>query len=365
MRKLTKSALCIALAMLCACGIVNKRTTQQKQLNHDGIAVLVTRAALSSRPCMDVLGAAKYPGVLDVIPKHYAIGVFANTFGDAFPIIKRELEAGRSYARVNLLWSDSHSYGDADKTAIKREAGRYQQLCKSFPGRVALAPFTEHNLRDPEKYLDFTQKHAPDCKIVNSVWRGNFTRNATYINEVHGDHAPPKVPGVSYYYSYDGENANDANVSADIQRHANAAMFCMWNPRNNGKWSMNDTTPRPARQGWPSRDILSAQIYLFSGKGQTSISKNWIIKPLSERHGAGDLKGDKLLIIAPIRSNQITLRRNGQKVGVLKYYGSYQGGGFRYYAQVMGWKLGAALDVFINGKQYGTINAGFRDGIFR
>jgi hypothetical protein len=127
---------------------------------------------------------------------------------------------------------------------------------------------------------------------------------------------------------------------------------------------MKDTTPRPQRKAFPSKEYIQSIAYLFTDKGKTSIPKKTIIKSHSERHELGDTKGDKLLIIYPEKVNELTLKRNRKKIGSLRYYGSFDGGGFRYYAQSMGYKF-EKCEVWIGKKKIADINGGFRDGTFR
>lgn len=317
-------------------------------------------------PCIDTLAAAQYGGQLKHIPLDYAIGGFANTFGDFFPVAKKELQRGRKYIRVNLLWSDSHSFGDKDLKPAIKEARRYQSLCTAYPDRtIELSPFTEHNLSNPDKLLDVIQANAPNCKIINSPWRGKLS--SKYKNEVHGDHAKPSG---RYNYSYDGKNAVDSNVTNDLKTHSGADIFCIWHPRLNLKWSMKDPAGRPqrlkeAKDRRPNKKLLQSLVYLFTGKGETSIPGKWLVKSHAEKHEKGDLKGDKLLIISPVKGKAVQLKRSGKNVGKLNYYGTFDGGGYRYYAPKFGYQYGKDLDVFIGQKKYGVINGGFRDGYFR
>lgn len=354
----------IRSVLIVLCLLVSSCTVKPKPVPiQDFSRVLVSS---TQTPCVDTLALPKYPDSVKAVPLHFGIGTFAKTFGDAFPFVKKELERGRKYIRVNLLWSDSHSYGDKDIKAITAESKRYQILCANFPDRkIELAPFTEHNIKNADKYLNIVQANAPNCGVVNSVWQGGFTKNPKYKNEVHGTHAKPNVPGVKYNYSYDGTNSVDSDVVAMLEKHKGAELFCMWHPRNNGKWNMKDATPRPERKAWPNRDMLESQVYLFTNKGKTNVPKNWLVKSHAEKHNATDTKGDKLLIISPVKSNAIVLKRDNQKIATLTFYGSYEGGGWRYYAQQMGYKFGAALDMFIGSKKYGVINGGFRDGTYR
>lgn len=327
--------------------------------------ILLT-AAPTPIPCIDTLGAARYPDALKAVPLDYAIGGFAQTFGDFFPVAKQELDRGRKFIRVNLLWSDTHSYGDKDLPAIRKEAKRYNILCTDFSDAVIeLAPFTEHNISRPAKYLKAVRMNAPNCGVVNSVWRGSLTKNPLYKNEVHGSHSAPTISNVRYNFSDDGTNSVDTSFPDTLQKHRNADITCAWNPRLNGKWSMKDNTPRNLRTAWPDREFIRSLVYLFSEKGQTDVPPGWTVKSHAERHSAADLKGDKLLIIAPLQVPYLTLRQQGTVVATLPYYGPFDGGGHRYYASQMGFHYGPDIRVWAGNQRYAIINAGFRDGTFR
>jgi hypothetical protein len=214
--------------------------------------------------------------------------------------------------------------------------------------------------------LNIVKNNAPDCGVVNSVWTGAYTSDPRFKNEVHGSHSKPSIPGVRYNYSADGTSSVDSDIVTIREKYSDADTFCVWHPRLNGKWSMKDDTPRPQRKAWPSGDMLRSLVYLFSDKGIVSLpSTKWIVKSHADNHGPNDPKGDKLLVISPIKAAQIILKRAGAKIGTLDFYGAFEGGGWRYYAKVMGYKLGAGLDMFINGKKYGTINGGFRSAPYR
>lgn len=339
----------------------------QKKPTLEQILVNTSQASI---PCIDTLAAAKYPQVLDAVPLHFAISGFAQTFGDFFPVAKQELDRGRRHIRVNLLWSDTHTYGNKDIASITKEAKRYQILCANYPNsRIELAPFTEHNLKEPDKYLNIAKINAPNCGIVNSVWKGALSK--VYKNEVHGTNTKPNTP---YNYSYDGTNSVDSNVRAMRRRHANAELFCMWHPRLNGKWSMTDTTPRPDRSAWPTKELLQSLVYLFTEKGKTRLPKTWLVKSHSEKHNVFDFKGDKLLIISPLKAPSITLKAGNITIASLPFYGDFSGGGFRYYGNNFAYKyseqaraLNASplVKVYIGNKRYGRVNPAFRDKVFR
>ena len=319
---------------------------------------------------LDLLAGAKYKKEV-VKFSGFALGIFAETFGDAFPVVEAAIKAGCKLVRVQLIWSDSHSFGDKDIPKIKKLAAKYNQLANKYPAAdIRLSPFCEHNLGNPDKYLDICQLAAPSCTIVNTPWKGAFSKK--YINEIHGDHAKP--PG-RYQYSVDGGFKNDTDVmDIDVEalkeKHKDAEILFLWSARFNLKWSMKDKTPRPQRKAFPTKDYVQSIAYLFTDKRKTSIPKKTTVKSHAENHGPDpitgkpDAKGDKLLIIYPERHDRLTLKRNGKKIGSLNYYGTFSGGGFRYYASTFGFKYGKC-DVFAGSKKIAEINGGFRDGVYR
>jgi hypothetical protein len=189
-----------------------------------------------------------------------------------------------------------------------------------------------------------------------------------YKNEVHGDH---KKPGGLYNYSFDGTNCVDSDVETYKAKYSDSVVFFFWHPRFNLKWSMKDPTPRPQRNALPSRELIRSVTFLASQKGSTSMQKNWLLKSHAERHDAQDQKGDKLLIIAPHRGSEIVLKNatNGQVVDRLKYYGPFSAGGYRYYSNNFGYQVATKArgltQIWLNKKNYGTCNPGFRDPTFR
>lgn len=293
--------------------------------------------------------------------KGYSIGLFAETFGDAYPLVAQLLKDGCEHIRVQLIWSDAHKFGDSDIPKVKKLAAKYNKLIKEYPARILeLSPFCEHNLSSPDKYLDIAQNAAPYCTIVNTPWKGAFSKK--YKNEVHGDHAKPQG---RYNYSYDGTNAVDSDVIAMREKHKDAEAFFMWHPRFNLKWSMKDTTPRPQRKAYPNKDVIKANVALFGEKEPYNLPKNWLVKSMAEKHDAMDKKGDKLLIICPIKASKIVLKKGSKVVATLPYYGVFDGGGHRYYWTDFAYKLGNEIDVYVNDKKYGTITPAFRSGQFR
>lgn len=350
------------------------------------LLVFAGAAAAEQIQCIETLAGAQYPEAVRSIPRQYGISGFARKeFGDFFPVAKRALADGRPWVGINLLWSDTHSFSQKDMPFVLKEAARYEPLCRQYPGKIELRTFTEHNLKDPDKYHDQAQRAAPSCTIVNSIWQGALSRK--YKNEVHGKHKAPKG---AYNYSFDGTNSVDSQVydinttctdkktkkkypcvqEGYLTRHKAASVFCMWHPAINLRYSMKDSTPRvqrvkEAKQRSPDRELLLSLAYLFSPPGAISVPRNWIIKSHAEKHGPTDLKGNKLVIISPVRGAAVELKRDGKVVARLPYYGTYEGGGYRYYWLQKGFRAGPETGLYIGKKQYGMINGGFRAPTFR
>jgi hypothetical protein len=336
------------------------------------ILLLVTTAHAEQIQCIETLAGAQYPEAVRSIPRQFGISGFAKReFGDFFPVARRALQDGRPWVGVNLLWSDTHDFSEKDLPFVINEAKRYEPLCQQYLNKIELRPFTEHKLKNPDALLDKVQAAVPSCKIVNSVWTGSLSKK--YKNEVHGKHQAPQG---EYNYSFDGTNSVDSQVydtnkaTGYLTRHKRAAVFCMWHPAINLRYSMKDSTPRAqrvkeAKQRAPNRELLLSLAYLFNPPGAIFVPKNWLIKSHAEKHGANDQKGDKLVIISPVRGAAIELKRDGKVVAKLPYYGTYEGGGYRYYWSQMGFRAGTETGLYIGKKQYGMINGGFRAPTFR
>lgn len=321
---------------------------------------------------LDLLAGAQYTNeVVYAAKQGYAIGLFAETFGDAYKTAEKAIQAGCKLLRMQLLWSDSHSFGSAnDIKKIKKLAAKYNQLANKYPAiDLRLSPFCEYaNLPRPiDYYCDIVQLAAPSCTIIATPWTGK--PSSKYVNEIHGTHA--KLPGnARYQYSYDGTEITNFDAASNLQKFSDAEVYFAWSCRFNLRYREKDTASRPqrikeARQRKPTKQYIDSIIYLFKKKGTYNLDKNTLLKSHSEKHQANDFKGDKLLFITPHKVNALILKRKGKQIGKLPYYGAFKDGRSRYYAPQMAFTYGEDVEVFAGNKKIGVVDCGFRSAPYR
>lgn len=219
-------------------------------------------------PCIDTLAVVQYPELLKHIPTTIAVSCFPSTFGtDCYPLARKELTGQRRLFKANLTWDDSHIYGAEKLREAKREAIRWQELCKVHPRKVQIAPFTEHNHHDLS-FLDEIQALAPDCEVVNSILNGAWSKY--YLNEIHGLKRPKK--GYRYQYSADGTDVFKADNKKLYRIHKKALNYCTWYPACNLKKYAEEQISREqriaeARFRKPTVEKIKALIRLAKGQG--------------------------------------------------------------------------------------------------
>lgn len=333
---------------------------------------------------LDFLGLPKYgDAAINNFPQDWAVGCFATTFGDAYPWLDKLFATGKcTQARIHLCWSPTHQYGDFNIPEITQLSHRYDTLAVKYPNvKIELSPFCEHQLKNPDKYLQIVQQQAPHCSLPvncpeNGVW------SATFKNEVHASGGP--LHGGGYNWSDDGgirgHDIIDYNVTGLKNIHNTSDVFYFWAARFNGYYHMpkkgDDPIAIANRHGWPDAKFIRAVSFLATDKGNTHLPHKWIVKSNSENHGTGDTKAEKLCLISPLQSHNKTIAlrlRSGALIDSLEFFGSYDDGGFRYYSKHMGYEVAqlalksqgdSLVNVFMDGKQYGTINPSFYDNYF-
>lgn len=329
------------------------------------LAILFATTAWAVPFGQDHLGGVKYQkAILKTFNQGEGFGVFANTFGDALPLIKKVVQEKPRFIRIQLAWSDSHSFPRKDFPKIVKEAKRFCPTATSNPQiRWYFSGACEHklNAQDAEELAKKVTMACPAARYVNTPMHGGAILQ-DYINEVHGAQAPPNAPYIAY--SFDGTSAEDSDVETIKQKFSRAEYFMLWSPRYNGRWESNDTTPRPNRRGFADEKMIRSMQYLQNTKGPVSLPNKYLWKSHSENKGNGDSRAEKPVLIFPQKVKKVELKRNGQTVAVMPYFGAYLDGRHRYYAPKWGYEIGQ-VDVFVKGSKVGTVDSGFRSAPYR
>lgn len=331
---------------------------------------------------LDQLGAAKYSNLAArEHPEGFVFGVFTNTFGDALPVVTQVAQEGRaSGIRLNLAWSDSHTFKPADFAKIAKEARRFAPIVKRFPGlKWYVSGATEHQLNGPDaaRLYEVVANELPSTTYVNQPWQGKgaFLMTNDVVNETHGKDARPG-PSKRYAFSCDGSDCFDFDIEGKKAEFPRAEYFMLWTSQCNGRMKADDKTPRPQRKAWPTGQLIDAMIYLHNDRGAVSLPKGYLVKPKSDQHQTpAEPRALKPVIICPVKADRLELvADNGQVIHVSSKAFPFADGRFRYYFDQYGYQI-AEKAVRIHGKPtaqlrigrkiVGTLNIAFRQGGFR
>lgn len=340
---------------------------------------------------LDLKAAAIYPRNALSVAKHIPIRGFHSTFGDFYEkVAKPWADKGGKFLGCDLLWDDNHNYGDKDIKGLERIVPLYDKLSVSYPEtKIELVTFTEHNItKGVDKYHDIVKALAPKCEVVNNPWQGAFSKK--FKNEVHGDKAYPNFGRFSY--SVDGgyrdptpQYPNDYAEIVDVDSQAikdalektgRCDIFWLWVSRFNLRWRSRDLRSRLLRikdPAKPTKKLISSVYFLSTERGPVKVASGVTGKSHAENHGPDkngqpDRKGDKLLIIAPVKVPSLTLKRGQSVIATLPFFDIFDGGGYRYYWTKLAYEAtekGVPLTIWAGNKKLGTFNPGFRAGTFR
>ena len=315
---------------------------------------------------LDLLAVAKYPKQVREVPTGWALGCFSSTFGDSRLAVVQYLR-GRAdpLVRVQLLWKDRHDFSDKDVARAAEEAKKWVPIGNELQEKLYISPWCEHKANSSliKKLRAAIKKVLPHCTYVNTPMKGGAYLDGE-VNEVHGEGRP--LTG-RYTFSYDGYACVDSDVEAIKEKHKKAEVFFFWEPRFNGRWEDNDNTPRPERDGWPDGKLIRSVVNLANSRGECSLPKDAIWKSHSENKDGKDSRAEKPVLIIKVKAKEFVLKDNDVRVRArLPYYGTFHGGGYRYYCPKWGYEIGKVpFRLFAGGVEYGTINTGFRFGTFR
>lgn len=325
---------------------------------------------------LDLLGAAKYPdAAIAGFPKGFALGVFAEQFGDSRKVVKDLCATGKvAQVRVHLIWDDGHRYGPAQLNHLRDLAKMWNETAKKCKVPFELSPFCEHSIFQQvqtEPFLDAVHTFAPDCIPVNSI-TGSVEPSKRFVNEIHGMHSSP-FPG-RYNFSFDGNSCVDADVSKIAKIHRTAQSFYFWTSQFNGKARDDEKSAVGERVFWPSEELIKSVAFLATRPYRSKLPIGWTWKTHGEQHQQPPAQRElKPVMICPVKTEVIQLRTKNALIHELHYYGPFVDGRHRYYANEWGYKIAnkavlssryPTCEVWAEKKRIGIINPGFRCGDF-
>lgn len=306
---------------------------------------------------IDVLGAPMYQAaVFKAVPRHIGLGVFAEEFGDAMPFVKKAIQKGYTFFRIQMIWSHkNHLYGDSDIPKLKKLGKAYEDVAKANPSvTIELSPFCEYDSRvkNIDKYCDIVKQVAPSCRIVASPVPGCNLYSTKYKNEIHSKNGVvPKIPSGLWNYSFDGRDQFNTDIKSILSKYSGADYMFLWAPGCNCHADENDKT----RNHPATPDYLTAMLYELGEKGLCNLPKNSLLKCMSEKW--------KPVFITPKKSSKVQFRRPGQ-IFPFDAPQSYVDGRWRYYISTQGYKLGIG-SIWIDGEKFGDVDMGYRINDYR
>lgn len=332
---------------------------------------------------MDYLGGARFKKlILEQHPMSYGAGFFSyvDGFGDSLPVVSALAAKGCLLFRIHLCWKDNHKFTRADLPFVAKEARRLKPIIARHPNvKWYVSPCCEHELSSDEwdAFADIVRRELSgvNYELVNSPNHNKGFVSKTILNEYHGAESKPR--GGRYSFSFDGTNIVDSDVESFKKNYSQAEYWGVWNSQMNGRRNTEDKTPRPDRKFYPTAKQLDSWIHLTTNsKGATRIPKGWLVKSHSDQHtNPPSGKDQKPVWIIPQKVKEIVIKaRNGQVVDTAKYFGTFTGGGHRYYCAQWGYDAAnkakriqgdALCDIFFEGKKVGVVNLAFRDGGYR
>lgn len=314
---------------------------------------------------IDALGLAQFDKkCLRALPRSLALGCFASTFGNVWPVLRR-LRGDFPRIRVHAIWEDNHKYiPEKHDPIIMREFEKFMELASLKPQiDWQFSPFCEV---DGDLTNILTELSGHGVRLVNSVFRGPLMRPALAINEIHGKH--DAIRG-SYNYSTDGNSCVDMDMRRLKRMHSKADTFYLWHASFNGKLNDTDSTPRPDRKAWPTPELIESVAYLRNRIGNVNLGDRDIWKSHADRHSTPpEKRAYKPVLLSKLNKPELVLRGfDGKVLARLPNSGKYQDGKqWMYRCDEYGYKLAERNEnriATIDG--VGKINPAFRAGTFR
>lgn len=313
-------------------------------------AAFVLRAALAKYKGQDILGLAMQDAgmIAQTIQPNTAIGFLDYTFGDPWPNFKKLTDTGKVSAfRVHCSNGPCARNKNCAKDEPKANDLKSLRKCAANAQRVNnltgipcyVSPRVEHDEKNKslvDSWVKNIKEVAPNCPVVISAFTG-YTP-AGVLPEKHGNKAKGSIT------SNDGASIFDSNSGEYI---AGATLMCLaWTNRDNIRVSGEKTFTTPKKRPKTMRltkNELIQKIRLLEPSSATpanpAFCKNAepvkgpdIYKPNAEDYANGDKRGGRPMLISKTNVSKFDVYNPaGKKIACFKKYGTYSGGGFRYY----------------------------------
>ncbi len=275
----------------------------------------------------DYLGGTKFESaILKTHPAGWAAGIFYWTFGEAKKTIRKMLRSRKVGDFVIHLapFDYSHEYNiDKYMPIIEPVAIWCNNMQIEFPNtKILISPFCEHNHKRQvmSKVFARLRKLAPNCGMVNSIWKGDEVANT--ITEIHLEDSKlkPRPKNDIYLVSFDGFGGEgdgdftDTDVQRILEFYKDARHVRAWNFRYNGKFGHKDTTVLNKRKHWPDEHYLRGHAAIMKKReGSITWPNTALYKPFADDHGTGG-KDNKAMCILNIREKQVSVRDSKGKI---------------------------------------------------
>lgn len=322
----------------------------------------------------DYLGGYYYKKtILESHEAGYGIGFFWEQFGKISDFLKKCADKGSGWSpfyRIQGLWAgSSHNYKGKEKKAHKIGEELFK-IAEIHPGiDFFYSPFCETNHLN-EQFLN--RLHADlssRLRIVHSPNK-NAPLSKKYMNETHGDYRPNGVD----CYSYDGLSCVNADVEMIKEWGEGLEYMMYWYASDNGRKNDSASTPplpNNKRMHWTTNKT-NKSIFYQAGNTRTecTLKKGTLSKSHADPDTPPNPKEDnKLVILSPVKGSKCDLKSGGKVIATAKHSGvSHEDGRNIYRFNKWGYELAKKsrnVEVWINGKNLGKIDPGFRVNEYR
>lgn len=303
---------------------------------------------------------------VESIPGKVAAGAFLDeTFGNSDACLRRLLASGKvSKFRGHLAWTN---HASLPASALAPRAQYLNALAAAYPSvEFMYSGICEHHMSSAQSSALNVALRPLMPRIRHTVDSGLKAKDPTALPEVHSNRAKSVVISQDGGTNGDGNGLWDVDIE-ETKRNGSFVTF-LWDKSFNCR--RKDDKRKPAdRTDCPNQDQFNHAVRLTFPQpawpqGQRLTSKQ-IWKPLSDNHGGCKGKDCKPVYITPTRQRAINITTlDGRVVATMPYFGTFQGGGHRYYLTSMtAFQLGQKLEA-LSGSEFGLLHDGRNRFVF-